>query len=765
MCNGLCVSLSTDPFHCGACDNVCDGGTSCSQGNCLACGQSPLDDVEAVDIGASVASGSLSLGIAPLIVDVNGDGWLDVVATESGASRIALVYGGPTGLANEPVFVESALGAGRVLLTDMNSDGRLDLVALGTNQIAINRGLRTGDFASPLFVDLATESPYSHPIDFGVGDFDADERMEIAVLTAPRGHYRLPTEVSILWSLDSPLEFEQKKLFSEDFSSAFGGPAFYPRLQLGDFSHNGELDVALFSRKLFLLEGDGAGSFVQHDDWTNAPESHHYPLAFFDWDGDSRQDVIGARLSGQGTLIYGFHLRLAQAKLNGDFTFFNLSETVVGSSRSPHLQLLDVSEDGLVDAFVRDSGVIWQYDSTENGFSGRPTVIKTGGDSRDGFALEDMNQDGQPDLVLNTAGLLQVLPQSEEGFESLYLNVREGIFPRDVRLHSRSTGDPARIVGVGSLNQGGLWVFNPMDGELVIEEEHSLYRPDDFQLADVDGDGVKDAVVRAEQNVYLLRGADASSEKWFESPVSFLDRRLKILLLDGDGDGRSEVLSFRGGYSDPSLLQISRYEGSGFEHTELTLSGWISAVAAGDFDGDGRQEVAWVIERDGADWVQWVRLSGGVVEVLAEHEAGWLSNALVPIDFDGDGLDELVVASSYGGQLLLGRGIDGGMELLSEAASPGFGAQAALSLNTETVLSETPALLVPQAGRLHLWRRDAANRLERQTTYYAPGAERVGGLADINGDGFDDLLVAGGSEYNLALAILWGRPLCSDSGG
>src|SRR5215218_4308026 len=34
-CRGSCVFLSSDPNNCGACGNICAGGTSCSNGTCL----------------------------------------------------------------------------------------------------------------------------------------------------------------------------------------------------------------------------------------------------------------------------------------------------------------------------------------------------------------------------------------------------------------------------------------------------------------------------------------------------------------------------------------------------------------------------------------------------------------------------------------------------------------------------------------------------------------------------------------------------------
>jgi len=51
LCNGICVSLQSDPLNCGACGALCDEGSYCSGGVCVAqcaageteCGASCVD--------------------------------------------------------------------------------------------------------------------------------------------------------------------------------------------------------------------------------------------------------------------------------------------------------------------------------------------------------------------------------------------------------------------------------------------------------------------------------------------------------------------------------------------------------------------------------------------------------------------------------------------------------------------------------------------------------------------------------------------------
>ena len=108
---------------------------------------------------------------------------------------------------------------------------------------------------------------------------------------------------------------------------------------------------------------------------------------------------------------------------------------------------------------------------------------------------------------------------------------------------------------------------------------------------------------------------------------------------DFDGDGRDDVAAFSRG-----TWWIGRSNGIGFStaawSTFSSASGWSSQVV-GDFDGDGRDDVANFHPSNGTWWVSRSTGSGFVTSLWADFStaSGWSSQVVG--DFDGDGRDDI----------------------------------------------------------------------------------------------------------------------------
>lgn len=290
--------------------------------------------------------------------------------------------------------------------------------------------------------------------------------------------------------------------------------------------------------------------------------------------------------------------------------------------------------------------------------------LPTSGQWRTGFSLVDLDADGRLDL-------LHGAPRKGERAPQLWLNDGAAHFTR-----TRPPLPPLRwdYGDAVSPRPGALFFAVHLGALLALRREGATWLddsaglPTDFSsralaVTDWDGDGQPDVLALSDgprpgtpSSVTLgLRVATRGPGGWTLSRVRELDGRFGdgVAAADFDGDGRSDVATSSNVMGETHLVDFG-----GGSHAPLPLPlperVLVRAVAAGDLDADGRAELLLVISAPRGD-----RFESSLVRLDFEGD-GWRQSpalttqplalsAVTTFDPEGDGDLDVAAADERGG--------------------------------------------------------------------------------------------------------------------
>jgi hypothetical protein len=602
-------------------------------------------------------TGYLFGGISPIethIGDFNGDGKPDIVLAASCSQPSSPAGSGYAGIpgcpaSNYAVVVYLSNGDGTfgppiisggmapalrsIAVGDFNGDGKLDIAAASdclstsdcsSGSVTILLGNGDGTFSAGAYYPLGGIVSQANTIT--VGDLNGDGKPDIVVGIAC---YNIPVNGCSVGSVEVFVGDGDGTFQSPNTYTTTGNSAILP--VVGDFNKDGKADVlATPGYTLLFFPGNGDGTLGTPSSTAVAPSGTEAIVAG-DFNGDGNLDVaVGAYVSA--VVAFG----------NGDGTF----QTPVSYALNCYVSSIvaaDMNGDGKPDliAGVSQGGgggfgaaVLLLNDGTGN-FTNIST-FPLGGWEFEFIGVADFNGDGKNDIVL-ASGLAEVSQGGSDGTISILLGNGDGTMRSAQYVNENPNGTDPTVAGAAAAAD---------------------FNGDGFQdLIFPSGCGPGDSCTPSGFTLLLSNGAGG-----FQAPLSFtapVNGANFLAVADFNGDGKPDVAVFNNCDASCTGTSVSIFLNTGngtFSDPNVYEGGGVTqrAIVAGDFNGDGKADIAVLNACDqscSVPGVIGILLGNGdgsfqpvVTTNMPSGPATWIAGG----NFNSDGTTDLVVVEGNG---------------------------------------------------------------------------------------------------------------------
>ena len=241
--------------------------------------------------------------------DFNGDGKADLAVANHNSNNMTILLGDGTGhftrVASLPAVTSAPYS---FAVGDFNGDGKQDLAVpgSGSNNMAILLGDGTGHFSAAAGSPVAVGT---NPTSAAAGDFNDDGALDLAVANANSNNV-------------SVLKGDGTGRFASFPGSPIATGGTYPaNIVVADFNGNGEADVATEnnnSNTVTILSGNGTGAFTPYagSPFATGTDPQQLTVGNFDGLGPAELAVVNGN-SGDVTILLNVQKQRATATITG----------------------------------------------------------------------------------------------------------------------------------------------------------------------------------------------------------------------------------------------------------------------------------------------------------------------------------------------------------------------------------------------------------------------------------------------------------------
>jgi hypothetical protein len=596
----------------------------------------------------------VNVGNAPVFIvagNFNQDARPDLAVANIDSNNVTILLG----LGNGSFTPLSPIAVGTaplsIAVADFNQDGKADLAVANTdsNNLTILSGNGMGGFTqaagSPIAVGMAPITVVAH-------DFNRDDRPDLAVTNLDSNN------VTVLLN-------SAKGSFIPAPGSPIAVGTFPADIDVGDFNQDGKADLTVtnsYSEDVSVLLGTGNGSFTNAPDSPVVVGIEATAIALADWNLDGKADLLIGSNDDQTMKVFagngsgGFmefagspflvarrcnDIAVGDFNLDGKADFATVQDELNIASIYLNTSLAFPCE---MPSFSRAAGAPIAIGT-------RPTSIVSG----------DFNRDGQQDMAISNRdsdNISILLGNGTGGFTpAIGSPIAAGSLPGNMAVGDFNLDNQLDLVVVGAFSGGITILLGNGNGGFVAAGAPIIVTdtPSAVGVADINLDGKPDLALAGQSKATTLLGNGSGGFTQAGAPVNVGMLPIALAMADFNLDGKIDIAVANTTSADITILLGNGSGGFTQPNPAIPVGGFSNSIAISDFNLDGKVDLVVAINRNSDNIVVLLGNGNGsfIQEANSPYSVGAFPSSVVAGDFNLDGRPDLAGASTFTGNVAI----------------------------------------------------------------------------------------------------------------